>query len=416
MDQDAQPAPPFVFNPFSPETIANPYAFYDRMRDFDPVFMTPFGYWFATRHEDVSFVVRDPRLGKNFAADMQKLYGPRALEEPVLGTMNRMMLILDPPDHTKARSLMAKAFTATLVPDLRPHIQSVAETLIHSVRPHGQMDLIRDFAFVLPITVITGMLGIPEQDRQRFIASFKLSGRMLDGVPMSRSEMDEMNTQMEFLREYFVRLFDARRRNPGSDLTTRLVQAEANGEGLSEEELVANLILLFAAGYETTCNLIGNALLALFQHPRELDRVKRDPGLLAKAGDELLRYCPPAQFTARTAKEDVKLGDKLVKKGDFVVASLAAANRDPSVYEKPHELNLARENVRPLSFGGGIHFCLGAQLARLELEIAIATLVRMIPSLQLTDLENPKWKTSFVWRGLDALPATWQCDGASSNL
>jgi cytochrome P450 len=208
--------------------------------------------------------------------------------------------------------------------------------------------------------------------------------------------------------QYFQGLFEMRRRAPANDLITRLVQAEEEGDRLSNEELTANIILLFGAGHETTVNLIGNGLLALHRHPDQLQALKERPSLMANAVEELLRYDSSVQVTARTALEDVAVGGIEIGKGETVLCLLGAANRDPSVYPDPDRLDIARENVRPMSFGGGIHFCLGAQLARLEAEIAIATLLRRLPGLRLDNASEPDWRPAFVLRGLSRLPAHWE--------
>jgi cytochrome P450 len=396
-----------AFNPYSAEFIGDPYRHYDQLREVAPVCFTDLGFWFVTRHDDVSKILRDPCFGRNFAVDMESLYGPRAFDEPILAAMNRMMLFLDPPDHPRIRGLVAKAFSHASIEDLRQHIQETADRLVAANFENGEMDLVRDFAFELPIRVISALLGIPEEDRIEFFQNFQLSGRVLDAGRMSREELDQANKQMAYLHGYFVRLFDRKRRSPADDLSTYLVRVEEGGDRLSTDELVATVILLFAAGFETTSNLIGNAILALFEHPRELEKLKRDPGRTAGAVDELIRYNAPVQFTGRTVREETEIRGQVLRKGDFVAASLAAANRDPAVYDRPGELNVDRQNVRPLSFGGGIHFCLGAQLARVELETTLRTLFGKLPNLAPKSQDSPQWKPSFVWRGLQNYVLQW---------
>jgi cytochrome P450 len=269
------------------------------------------------------------------------------------------------------------------------------------------MDVIAEFAYRLPVTVICDMLGIPEADREQFYASSRVGGRLLDPVPLTRAEIDESNEQNLALADYFRRLFDLRRRQPGDDLTTQLVQAEEEGSKLSEEELTGNIILLFGAGHETTVNLIGNGLLALHRNPDQLELLRRKPELTPNAIEELLRYDSSVQLTGRTALEDVEVGGVLVEKGDSVLSLLGAANRDPAVYPDPDKLDITRQNIRPMSFGGGIHYCLGAQLARIEGEVAIATLLKRMPTFRLDDPENADWRQTFVLRGLNTLPASW---------
>jgi len=250
------------------------------------------------------------------------------------------------------------------------------------------------------------MLGIPEEHRQVFFTASRAFARLLSLTPLGRVEIDEQNSYSLAMAEYFRGLFERCRREPGNDLTTHLVQAE--GSALTNEELTANVILLFGAGHETTVNLIGNGLLALYRNPDQLDLLKNDLSLLPNAIEELLRYDPPVQVVNRTALEYVEeIGGISLEKGQTVICLLGAANRDPEIYSDPDRLDITRRDAQPLSFGGGIHYCLGAQLARIEAEIAIATLLRRLPSLQPNDIEHPDWRQTFVLRGLNKLPASW---------
>jgi cytochrome P450 len=319
------------------------------------------------------------------------------------------MLQQDPPDHTRLRGLVVKAFTARRVEDMRPRIQEVVDQTLDAVVDKGQMDLIEDFAFRLPVTIICDMLGIPEEHREAFYKGSRDGGRILDPVPLTPEEIAQANMGNATARMYFEQLFELRRRNPGDDLTSQLVQAEEAGDKLSNEELTANIVLLFGAGHETTVNLIGNGLLALYRHPDQLALLKANPSLIGSAIEEFLRYDSSVQLTGRVALEDIEdLGGKRIPKGESVLCLLGSANRDPAVYpDRPDRLDITRPNVKPLSFGGGIHFCLGAQLARIEAEVAISTLLRRLPELRLDDADNPEWRPTFVLRGLKRLPASW---------
>jgi cytochrome P450 len=397
-----------LFNPLAPEFIANPYPYYQRLRETAPMHLTPLGFYVASRHADIATVLRDKRFGKDFAGRMSRRHGPEILEEPVYRSMRHWMLQQDPPDHTRLRGLVVRAFTARRVEDMRPRIQEIVDGIIDRVEARGRMDLIADFAFRLPVTVICDMLGIPAEDRELFFTSSRTGGRLLDPVPLSRAEIEQHNASNLAAAEYFHRLFELRRREPGEDLTTQLVHAEEHGSKLSNEELTANVILLFGAGHETTVNLIGNGLLALHRNPDQLKLLREDPSLTAGAVEELLRYDSSVQVTGRTTLENVdEIGGIALAKGQSVICLLGSANRDPAVYADPDRLDITRADVRPLSFGGGIHYCLGAQLARIEGEIAIATLLRRLPRLQLDDPEHPDWRQTFVLRGLNALPASW---------
>ena len=398
-----------LFDPLSPEFIRDPYPAYARLRTTDPMHVTPYGAFVASRHAEVSLVLRDKRFGKDFVERSIRRYGPKIMEEPVFRSMSHWMLQQDPPDHTRLRGLVVQAFTARRVEDMRPRIQEVVDLMLDAVEGRGHMDLIEDFAFRLPVTIICDMLGIPEEHREAFFRGSREGGRLLDPVPMTPEEIAKANMGNTLAQMYFQQLFELRRRSPGDDLTTRLVQAEDDGNKLSSEELTANIILLFGAGHETTVNLIGNGLLALYRNPDQLALLKAKPSLIANAIEELLRYDSSVQLTSRGALEDVDdLGGKRIPKGDSVLCLLGSANRDPDLYpDHPDRLDITRPNVRPLSFGGGIHHCLGAQLARIEAEIAISTLLRRLPELRLDDAENPEWRPTFVLRGLKRLPASW---------
>jgi cytochrome P450 len=398
-----------LFNPLAPEFIRDPYPFYERLRNSDPMHVTQFGSYVASRHAEASLVMRDKRFGKDYVERTTRRYGPQIMQEPVIRSMSHWMLQQDPPDHTRLRGLVVKAFTARRVEDMRPRIQQIVDESLNAIVDRGRMDLIEDFAFRLPVTIICDMLGIPEEHREVFYKSSRNGGRLLDPVPLSPAEIAEANAGNLMAQAYFQQLFELRRRTPGDDLTTQLVQAEEDGSKLSNEELTANIILLFGAGHETTVNLIGNGLLALHRNPAQLALLKANPALITNAIEEFLRYDSSVQLTGRVTLEDIDdLGGKKIPKGETVLCLLGSANRDPAAHpDRPDQLDITRPNVRPLSFGGGIHFCLGAQLARIEAEVAISTLLRRLPDLRLDDVENPQWRPTFVLRGLKTLPASW---------
>jgi cytochrome P450 len=398
-----------LFDPLSPDFIRDPYPHFDVLRRIDPLHVTPHGMYVVSRHADVSAVLRDKRFGKDFVERTKRRYGPDIMREPIFRSMSHWMLQQDPPDHNRLRGLVVKAFTARRVEDMRPRIQEVVDQTLDRVIPDGHMDLIEDYAFRLPVTIICDMLGIPEEHREVFYNGSRDGGRILDPVPMSREEIAKGNGAIAMSQMYFQQLFELRRRQPGDDLTTQLVQAEEDGSKLTNEEMTANIILLFGAGHETTVNLIGNGLLALYRNPDQLALLKARPELITGAIEEFLRYDSSVQMTGRVTLEDIDdLAGKRIAKGESVLCLLGSANRDPAVYpEHPERLDITRPNVRPLSFGGGIHFCLGAQLARIEAEIAISTLLRRLPDLRLDDAENPEWRPTFVLRGLKRLPASW---------
>jgi cytochrome P450 len=399
---------PLRFDPLDPDFIADPYPFYRRLREAAPVYKTPQGFWLITRYEDVAFALRDKRFGKDFVGNMRRRYGGEdGMKEPAIASLARTMLVLDPPDHTRLRGLVNKAFTARRVADMRPRIQKIVGEQLDRVAGKGEMDVMRDLAHRLPVIVICDMLGIPEAHRAPFLAGSNVNGRILEPVPMTRAELDQANLNTQMAGVYFRQLCDLRRRDPQDDLTTELVRAEEAGDKLSAEELEANMGLLFGAGHETTTNLIGNGLLALHRQPDQWERLKADPSLIPNAVEELLRYDSSVQLTGRVTSAEVEIGGVVLPAGESVIALLGAANRDPAQYPDPDRLDVGREHIRPMSFGGGIHHCLGAQLARLEAELVFAALIERLPTLSLPEKDKPAWRRSFTLRGLSRLPAVW---------
>ena len=399
---------PVAFNPLDPAFIADPYPYYRRLREMARIVKTPVGFWLVTHYEDAAFALRDKRFGKDFVGNMERRYGgSAAMKEPAIVNLSRTMLVLDPPDHTRLRGLVNKAFTARRVADMRPRIKALVDEQIDRVIDQGEMDVIRDLAHRLPVIVICDMLGIPEEHRAPFLAASSINGRILDPVPMTREEMDQANLSTQAAAVYFDQLCELRRREPRDDLTTELVRAEEAGDKLSPEELQANIGLLFGAGHETTTNLIGNGLLALHRQHDQWERLKADPSLIPNAVEELLRYDSSVQLTGRVTNAEVEIGGLTLGPTESVVVLLGAANHDPAQFPEPDRLDVGRAHVRPLSFGGGIHHCLGAQLARLEAELVFAALVERLPHLELPEKDCPAWRANFTLRGLSRLPAVW---------
>jgi cytochrome P450 len=405
--QDDSAAP--LFNPLAPEFIRNPYQFYEKLRVADPMHMTQFGAIIASRYEEVSALQRDKRFGKDYIGRTVRTYGPDIMKERIFSSMRHALLQMDPPDHTRLRGLVAKAFAARRVEDMRPRIQEIADNAIDAIISDGETDLIKNFAYRLPVTVICDLLGIPEEDRETFYKEARSRGRMLEPVPLSPEEIAEANAGNATTEAYLQSLFEKRRRHPSDDLITQLVQAEEDGNKLTNEELTSNIILLFVAGHETTVNLIGNGLLALHRNPDQLALLKAHPELIGNAIEEFLRYDSPVQVAGRVALEDIEeFGGRRIAKGETVIGLLGSANRDPMIYpDRPDQLDITRSNAKSMPFGGGIHFCLGAQLARIEAGVAIDTLLRRLPELELLNTDTPDWRPSFVLRGLNQLLARW---------
>jgi pimeloyl-[acyl-carrier protein] synthase len=393
------------FDPFLPEFNADPYPFYHRLREADPVHRSPLGFWVLTRYDDCVMVLRDPRFGRaGFEGVLESVYG-NTVEQ---GRLPTSMLFRDPPDHTRLRGLVSRAFTPRVVEALRPRIQQIVDGLLDRVQSAGRMEVISDLAYPLPVIVISEMLGVPEEDRERIKQWSADIARSLDaiGLPTDPEIVDRGRTGRRAIGDYFRSLIPDRKKRPRGDLLSLLIEAEEQGDKLSEGELLATCVLLYIAGHETTVNLIGNGLLALLRHPKELERLRDEPSLIQSAVEELLRYDGPVQRTARITNADVELGEHKIPKGSMVVPVIGAANRDPAHFPDPDRLDVSRPDNRHIAFGFGIHFCLGAPLARLEGQITLGTLLHRLPRLALST-ERPEWRESQVLRGLKALPVSF---------
>ena len=397
------------FDVRDPAFLADPYPAFRYLRANAPIWKSPVGRWFLTRHEDAALMLRDRRFGKNLAepAALMRRFGPTAMDEPSVVELSHMMLMRDPPDHTRLRSLVTKAFAARQVEQLRARIQEMVGGILDRVIPRGRMDVMRDLAFPVPMLVICELLGIPEADRSAFVHKPAAGAALLNPTPPSRAELDAANAATLATATYFEALFEQRRRAPGDDLISLMVRAEEAGDRLTAEELRANVVLLFAAGHETTVNLIGNGVLSLLRHPDQWQALRDDASLIPNAIEEVLRYECPVQAVSRTVMEPLELGGIAFDKGEILVGLVGAANRDPDVFPDPDRFDITRKDARLLSFGGGIHYCLGALLARLEAEVVFTELTRRLPDMKLPEIDAPQWRDNFTLRGLKTLPAVW---------
>ncbi len=393
----------------SPEFKADPYPFFARLREEAPVCRVALAggqsAWLLTRYDDVAAALKDERLAKDRS---KALTADQAARQPwvprTFRPLMRNMLDLDPPDHTRLRGLVHKAFAPRLVERMRERVESLAEELLDAAARRGRMDLIRDYALPVPTTIIAEMLGVPARDRGRF---HRWSKVIVAADPSGPAMWKAAPSVLFFLR-YIRRLVRARRADPRDDLVSSLVAAEEAGDRLDEDELASMIFLLLIAGHETTVNLIGNGSLALMRHPGQMERLRAGPSGMKTAVEELLRYESPVVIaTERFAREDVAIGGVTIPRGEMVYAVLASANRDALQFPDPDTLDLAREPNRHLAFGLGIHYCLGAPLARLEGEVAIAALLRRAPRLRLAVApEALRWRRGLVLRGLEALPVS----------
>ena len=398
------PISPVVLDLFGPDNRADPYPLYKRYRETEPIHFSEPGLWTLTRYSDILSVLRDDR----FSADPRNSTvwdeSRAATDEPSPFEQMAGLLLLftDPPDHTRMRNLVNKAFTRRVIERLRPHVHELVEDLLDQVADRGEMDVISDFAFQLPALVICELMGVPVEDREKFHGMSADIAPILDPVNSPAVLEKAMYTAGLFVM-YFVQLLEERRKEPRDDLLSALLAAEEHDQKLSQEEVIALCVLLFIAGHETTQNLIGNGLLALLRNRDQLDLLRAEPSLTRNAIEELVRYDSPVQLTGRTALTDVELDGRTIQKGQQVVVLLGAGNRDPAVFEDPDRLDIKREKISVLSFGGGVHFCLGAPLARLEGQIAFRALLERFPNLELAT-DSPQFRDTLTLRGLKSLP------------
>lgn len=389
------------FNPYLPEFHADPYPFYHQLRTEDPVHRSSLGPWLIARYADAHALLRDRRLGRDFGAFLDAQMGPSQLRQ----MLGRTMLFNEPPDHTRLRTLVSKAFTPRVVEGMAPRIQALVDQLLDRVETAGRIDIVGDLAYPLPVAVISEILGIPVEDDALLRGWSRDFAATLEFV-LTPEILERGNAAAHASTEYLQSLIAARRAHPRDDMLTRLIDAEEQGQKLTEDEIISTCLFLFSAGHETTTGLIGNAMLALFRHPDQWRKLASEPGLVRSAVHEFLRYDSSVQMAGRVATADVEVGGRTIAAGDVVVVLLGAANRDPERFADPDVLDVGRANNEPLSFGGGIHHCLGAALGRLEIESAIGTLLRRFPALRPAAEHEPlTWRDTVAIRGLQSLPA-----------
>ncbi len=393
------------FDPFLPEHRRDPHATWRAMREAAPVYRSRvFGTWLCTRYEDVLSVLRD----KNFTTDRSqvpamKLVSWLSRSDPRFSAMiARNLLTMDGPDHRRLRGLVSKAFTPRRVEQLRPRLQSLVDGLLDDAAKRGDMEVVRDLAHPLPVVAIAELLGVPAQDRDLFRAWSADLVQLLDPL-QGHGGAAPMRRATHQIFDYFEPLLAERRAAPRDDLLSAMIAAEEDGQHLEQLDLLALSSLLLVAGHETTSNLIGNAVISLLRFPEQRERLQRDPSLIGSAVDEFLRYESPIQLTDRAALADCELGGQRIRKGQMVAVVLGAANRDPQRFADPDRLDVGRRDNHHLAFGQGNHYCLGAQLAKLETEIAIGSLLERFPGFTGSS-EPPAWRRSMIIRGPEALP------------
>jgi cytochrome P450 len=414
IQQRVAPSPDIgPINITSCEFKAHSDEYYARLRQETPVFCTTLPdkqtAWLVTRYDDVAMVLKDDRFSKSFRVMFDANPNRKMPWIPkVFIALMHHMLDTDPPEHTRLRALVQQAFKPTFVERLRPRIEELTEELLTAAKKKRSLDLISQFALPIPATIIAEMLGVPVKDRHKF---HRWSAKMLllGGLPFRL--IRALPVAWRFAN-YLRRLIKAKQAHPQDDLLSALITAEEHGEKLTDDELLAMVFLLLIAGHETTVNLIGNGLLALIEHPDQMQRLRGDPSLMRSAVEELLRFTSPVETgTERYAKEDVTIGGVTIPRGSLVLAAIASANRDERYFPNPDQLDLAREPNKHLAFGLGPHYCLGAPLARLEAQIAFAALLRDTSNIQLRGTrEQLQWNRGLILRGLRSLPlnVTWR--------
>ncbi len=397
---------PSLYQLLDPDILADPYPLYRRLRESDPVAWDPFLHaWVVTNYAGVLTVLHKFSADRTPTPEQLTAMGLNSLQ-PVAEVMVRQMLFMDAPAHTRLRGLCSSAFTSRRVDHLRPHIQEIADDLIDRALPQGRMDAIADFAAPLPAIVTAELLGVPTSDHQQLKSWSADFAEMLGNFQHNPDRVSRVLRAVDEMTRYFRAAIREQERHPRNGLVQLLVNASEGGSRLSEDEVIANIIVTMVGGQETTTNLIGNGLLTLIRNPAALAQLRDDPSIIEPAVEELLRYESPSQHTARLAPDDLVLGDKRIRKRDAVMAVMAAANRDPARFPDPDRLDLTRKDNRHVAFGWAAHFCFGAPLARIESQVAFATLLRRLPNLA-PEPGPLVWRQNLGLRGLTALPVTF---------
>ncbi|MBJ7270795.1 MAG: cytochrome P450 [Ilumatobacteraceae bacterium] len=388
------------FNPFDPEFRKNPHPFYDRLRTEEPVHRTPLGFVVLTRYEDVVNTLRNNDFSRDIEVNANLPESPtRKFRRE--NERSKSMLNLDPPDHTRLRRLVSKSFTPSAIEKLRPRIQQLVDDALANAKRTGHLELVEELAFPVPFQVISDLLAMPTERGEELREWSQIITATLEPTT-GVEELEKGQEAIAKMRPYLEEIIQHRRRNMGDDMLSSLIAVEEQGEKLNNDELMSFVILLYIAGHETTVNLIGNSVHALLTHPEQLDVMRREsctPNMV----DELLRFNGPVQHTIRTPLVDISIPvngqEMLIKKGSLVLASLGAGNHDPSVFDNPHQLDFSRSNSnRHLAFAAGVHYCLGASLAKLETEVAVGTLVKTFKSIEFDS--QPEWRDRLTIRGV----------------
>ncbi|MEI5907810.1 cytochrome P450 [Bacillus spongiae] len=400
-----------AFDLYSSEYQNNPYPTLAYFREHDPVhpfFISRGEYqrnaWLITRYQDVLTLLKHEDVTKDVINTLSEEEKIQDEFGDSLDLLVNNMLFKDPPDHSRLRLLVHKVFTPKMIAGLKDRIEQISIELIEEMKTKVEIDLLEDYAVPLPVTVISEMMGIPKEDRHKFRAWSNAITNVSNGVEDAKNFEASIQEFVQYLEE----IIEKRKKGPSDDIISGLVIAEEDGEMLSHKELLSMLFLLIVAGHETTVNLIGNGMLALLQNRDQLETLRSHPEHMKTAIEEFLRFTNPVEFgTSRYAVRDFMFHEHQIKKGDFLFLGLAAANRDPKQFVNPNELDITRSPNKHLAFGNGIHFCLGAPLARLEGQVAFKHLLEHFPNISLNEEKELKWRHSEIFRGLEALPINW---------
>jgi cytochrome P450 len=392
----------------SAEFYRDPYPLYQRLRSEGRLVPIAPNTFISGHYDIIDALLVDRKMGKGYLDGVRVRYGEEGVHQPAFQALSRMFLMMNPPAHTRLRALLMKAFNARQIELLRETSQAVADELIDALPKDRPFDLVSEFAMLMPVRIICRLLDVRIEDAPMLAAEVGKMVLSLEAAPMDPDQLAIVNAANLNIEAYFKEIVAARRKKPGTDLISMLLSIEDGGDTFSEDEIVSNVVLLFAAGHETTSNMIGNALISLHRHPGQLDKLRAHPELLPRAVSECMRHDSSVQLVTRMALEDTEVDGIAIPKGTILFLLVGSANRDPARFDKPDELVIERtENAnRSIMFGGGIHYCLGARLATLELETALGTLLTRLPNLRLTNIDDLQWHARNTLRGVTSLMAT----------
>ena len=389
------------------EFYQNPYPILEFLRKNHPVYQIEPNIWLLTDYNDCVNIIKSPNVGKDFLSNIKIRYGESVTKEPVIQSINRFMLVKNPPEHTSIRSTVSKAFTPKMLRKLKSFMEKKAELLINNLLiENNEVDILKQFAHPFSTSVICEMLGFNEKEGISFFTEINSISKLNELRILSNDEIQEANQALYRLQSFFEKVCINKTKYPKDDLITALLKIKDEHSSFSNDDILANIILLFIAGHETTVNLITNGVYSLLKNPIQFNKLKNSPCLIKSTISEILRFESSVQMISRNVFNDFNIRGTSIKKDDIIYLSLGSANYDPKKFKEPYYFDITREPNKHLSFGGGIHYCLGAMLSKLETEIAITTLIKRIPNVKLKENSKYKWKQNITLRGLTCLTVT----------